>query len=484
VRRPAQTWRVSISLENPGNPGISLLKPVRRPVASGIHGGGSARLKRAFSLQPWDVEIMLPLILYPTPWQKKMLWNAITSFSLLVIAGIVVFTLYVTTQILAFLQPLLLPVAVAGVFAYLLEPVVSWLARRRLPRLLAVVIVFGAFLLGAVLLVVGFVPSLYTESVKFSSALPGYLERGWGAFDGFLEQNLERLPQLGGKPSPTPVPVPVSQPVKPGSDGVQNPDSGLARYQNNPYVQQSLQYLNDQLPSLVQRSWTFIQTSLTGVFGVFGFMFGLLVVPIYLFFFLKESPRIAESWSNYLPLRRSEFKDEVVTVLTEINGYLINFFRGQVVVALINGVLLAIGLSILGLQFGFLIGLGFAFFGIMPYAGYIICYIPAVLIAFAQFNDWIHPLWVTIIFFLIVAQIDGLVTTPRIVGNSVGLHPMTVIVSVFLWTLVLGGLLGAVLAIPLTATLKVLLHRYVWDRQRNIFFQDDISTKDEIEIAT
>jgi predicted PurR-regulated permease PerM len=93
-------------------------------------------------------------------------------------------------------------------------------------------------------------------------------------------------------------------------------------------------------------------------------------------------------------------------------------------------------------------------------------------------------LWVTIIFFLIVAQIDGLVTTPRIVGNSVGLHPMTVIMSVFLWTLVLGGLLGAVLAIPLTATLKVLLRRYVWDRQRNILFQDDIPTKDEIEIAT
>jgi predicted PurR-regulated permease PerM len=242
--------------------------------------------------------------------------------------------------------------------------------------------------------------------------------------------------------------------------------------------------LQDQLPSLVQRTGTFIQTSLTGVFGVFGFMVGLLIVPIYLFFFLKESPRIAESWSNYLPLRRSEFKDEVVTVLTEINGYLINFFRGQLVVAAINGILLAIGLSIVGLQFGFLIGLAFAFFGIIPYAGYIVCYIPAILIAFAQYNDWVHPLWVTIIFFLIVAQIDGLVTTPRIVGNSVGLHPMTVIMSVFLWTLVLGGLLGAVLAIPLTATLKVLLHRYVWDRQRNIFFQEDISSKDEIEIAT
>ncbi len=421
-----------------------------------------------------------------------MVWNAITSLSLLVIGAIVILTLYITTQILAFLQPLLLPVAVAGVFAYLLEPVVTWLTRKRLPRILAVVIVFAAFVLGAALLVVGVVPSIYTESVKFSSALPGYMERGWGAFDAFLEKNLERLPQLRGNapPSstpgltPTPTPTPTPPPLPPLPSEGENPRGGLARYQNNPYVQQSLQYLQDQLPSLVQRTWTVAQTSLTGVFGVFGFVIGLLVVPIYLFFFLKESPRIAQTWSNYLPLRRSELKDEVVTVLTEINGYLINFFRGQLVVAAINGILLAIALSIMGLQFGFLIGLGFAFFGIIPYAGYIVCFIPSFLIAFVQFNDWAHPLWVAIIFFLIVAQIDGLVTTPRIVGNSVGLHPMTVIMSVFLWTLVLGGLLGAVLAIPLTATLKVLLHRYVWDRQRNILFHDDIPTKDEIEIAT
>jgi predicted PurR-regulated permease PerM len=86
-----------------------------------------------------------------------MVWHAITSLSLLVIASILIFTLYVATQILAFLQPLLLPVAVAGVFAYLLEPVVSWLARKRVPRLLAVIIVFGAFVLGAALLVVGVV---------------------------------------------------------------------------------------------------------------------------------------------------------------------------------------------------------------------------------------------------------------------------------------------------------------------------------------
>jgi predicted PurR-regulated permease PerM len=418
--------------------------------------------------------------LYPTPWQLKQLWNAITLISLLVIAAIVVFAVYVAARILTFLQPFLLPVAVAAVLAFLLEPVVSWLARRRLPRLLAVVLVLGAFVLGAALLALGVVPAIYGESVKFSTALPTYIGKGLRGLDGFLQHNFETFPQLVFKPLP-----PTEAGRQGGALESKPPETVLGRYQDNPYVQQSLQYLQEQLPSLVQRTWTFVQNSLTGVFGVFGFLFGLLVIPIYLFFFLKESPRIAASWSHYLPLRRSEFKDELVSVLSEINGYLINFFRGQLVVALINGLLLAIGLSILRLQFGFLIGLGLAFFGIIPYVGYIICYIPAILIAFVQFNDWVHPLWVTVIFFLIVAQIDGLVTTPRIVGTSVGLHPMTVIVSVFLWTLILGGLLGAILAIPLTATLKVLLQRYVWDRQRSLFFQDDPDAKsDEIEIAT
>jgi predicted PurR-regulated permease PerM len=414
------------------------------------------------------------------------LWNAITALSLVVTGGIVILTIYVAARLLAFLQPLLLPVAVAGVLAYLLEPIVSWLARRGLPRMVAVLIVFATFVAGGVLLLVGVVPSIYTESTKFSAALPSYLERSWSQLDIFLQDNLERLPQIGLKP-PLPAqditPPPESTPSE-AVPGASPPQNRFDRYRDNPYVQQTLQYLRDQLPTLAQRGWQFIQSSITGVFGVFGFVVGLFIIPIYLFFLLKESPRIAESWSKYLPLRKSEFKDEVVQVLSEINGYLINFFRGQLVVSMIDGVLTAIGLSILGLQFGFLIGLLLAFLGLIPYVGFIICYIPAALIAFVQFNDWIHPLWVTVIFF-VVQQIDGIVVAPRIVGTSVGLHPMTVIISVFLWTLVLGGLLGAVLAIPLTATLKVLLHRYVWERHHNIFFDDEPRQReDEIEIAT
>jgi predicted PurR-regulated permease PerM len=404
-----------------------------------------------------------------------------------VIAAVIFLTAFLATRIVLFLQPLLLPVAVAGVLAYLLEPVVSWLARRGLPRLIAVIIVFAVFVLGGSLLIISIGPSVSTESQKFFTALPAYLERSWGLLGDSLEHTLNKLPQLAPhQPDANATPGPsASVGPLPNPTAAATPDNAFERYRDNPYVLQSLQYLRDQLPALAQQTWTFIQTSLTGVFGVFGFLIGLFIVPIYLFFFLKESPRIASSWSNFLPIRNSEFKDEVVSVLTEINGYLIAFFRGQLVVSLIDGTLVAAGLSIVGLQFGFLIGIFLAFVGIIPYVGYVVCYVPAMIIAFVQFNDFAHPFWVTVVF-VIVSQIDGILVAPRVVGNSVGLHPITVIFSVFFWTLVFGGLVGAVLAIPLTATVKVLMQRYVWDRRRNLFF-NKVEPKDEdseIEIAT
>ena len=346
--------------------------------------------------------------MYPTPWQRKTLWTAVTCVSLLVIAAVVFFALYVLFHVVFFLQPLLLPFAVAGVLAYLLEPLVSWLARRGFPRLLAVVIVFATFVVVAALIVLGVGPSIYRETENFTRALPGYFERTWSVLDGYLADNLEKLPKLGPKtPEAIPSASPQTSPALSPTPSVPDSEKGvLERYQDNPYVQQSLQYINEQLPGLAQRLVTFVQTSITGVFGAFGFIFGFLI-----------------------------------------------------------GIILAVA-------------------GIIPYVGFAICYVCAVLVAFVQFNDWAHPLWVSIIFF-IVQQIDGMIVAPRIVGNSVGLHPLTVIFSVIFWSLLL-GLLGAVLAIPLTATVKVLMRRYVWERQRSFFFDDDESEREEpaIEIAT
>jgi predicted PurR-regulated permease PerM len=117
----------------------------------------------------------------------------------------------------------------------------------------------------------------------------------------------------------------------------------------------------------------------------------------------------------------------------------------------------------MGLNFALLIGLLVMVLQLIPYVGILLCWVPAVLIAIAQFGDWQHPLIVTAIFIFMV-QLDGWFIAPRIVGEAVGLHPMTIIVSVIGWSLLIGGLLGALLAVPLTATLKVLLKRYVWER--------------------
>jgi predicted PurR-regulated permease PerM len=193
-------------------------------------------------------------------------------------------------------------------------------------------------------------------------------------------------------------------------------------------------------------------------------LLSLILVPIYLFFLLNEKPRIEKRWKEYLPLRASPLRDEVAEALSEINKYVTAYFRGQLLVCLVDGVLIGTALTLIGLNFAPLIGLLVVILTMVPYIGIIVCWVPAVLIAAFQWGDWVHPIGVTLIF-IVIQNLEGIFYAPRIVGNYVGLHPMTVIVSIFVWGLIIGGVLGPLLAVPLTATIKVLLARYVWGRR-------------------
>lgn len=219
--------------------------------------------------------------------------------------------------------------------------------------------------------------------------------------------------------------------------------------------------MQHQLPAWSDKVWNITKKSIGGFLGVAGFLLSLVMVPIYLFFLLNERPRIEKRWKDYLPLRASPLKDEIAEALSEINSYIIAYFRGQLLVCLVDGTLIGSTLTLLGLNFAPLIGLMVVILTMIPYIGIIICWVPAVLIAAFQYGDWLHPVIVTGIFILI-QNLEGMFYAPRIVGQSVGLHPMTVIVSIFVWGLLIGGLLGPILAVPLTATIKVLLTRYVW----------------------
>ncbi|MGB8356305.1 MAG: AI-2E family transporter [Chthoniobacteraceae bacterium] len=366
----------------------------------------------------------------PTPWQLKTIYASLTALAILAICWVASIVIQVTGDTIKKFQAFLIPLAVAAVLAYLLEPVVKKLCSWKLSRTSAVLIVFGVFIVSSTLIVFSVGPKIYEEAAKFGDKLPVYMQSARNLVNTTVE-NYKRH------------------------------SSNSEDFQNMASMVQD--WLQKQLPGYTDSLLKFARGSFGGVLGVFGYIVSLLIIPLYLFYFLKESSKIQTNWSNYLPLQASHFKDEVVDVLTEINTYLIAFFRGQLVVSMIDGVLISIGLLCMNLSGSLLIGLMVAILGLIPYLGIFICWVPAVLIAAGQFQDWHHPLIVTGIF-IGMNQIESWFIAPRIVGNSVGLHPLTIIASVIGWSLLLGGLLGAILAVPLTATMKVLLRRYVWHR--------------------
>ena len=384
--------------------------------------------------------------MHPTPFQTKSLWAAITSLSFLAVGASVLLIGSLVVGAISFLQPVLTPIAVAAILAFLLEPVVRFSMRLGLSRLISIILVYLAFAAFFVGLLVYIIPPAYRQGNTLVKNFPGYMQKTQALTTRTFD-NLHRLSSLDFL----------------RSDQTDQP----ANEQLSALVSQSIKdagnWVQQKIPDLAVESGRFLQRSLGGFLGVFGLLLSMILVPIFLFFFLKDSASIAENWSRYLPLRASPLKNEIVSLVGEINSYLISFFRGQLIVSLIDGFLISVALLVLGLDFAILIGLMVGVLGLIPYLGMMICYIPAVIIAAAQFGDWTHPLIVTAIFIL-ANNIDGIFIAPKIVGESVGLHPLTVIVSVLAWSLILGGLLGALLAVPLTATIKVLLKRYFWDR--------------------
>ncbi|PYL94870.1 MAG: hypothetical protein DME28_03845 [Verrucomicrobia bacterium] len=423
---------------------------------------------------------------YPTPWQKRTMWAALTALFvvlLIVIAGVVV---YVGANLISFLQPILIPVAIAAILAYLLDPLVTELCRRKMGRGMAIAVIFASVFIALVGLIWWVVPTISMQSANFARELPGYTQkardrivdlivqynrvvggtsgREKSASSGLVNFLLGTPPPHAPSPTPpaaaTPSPQTTASPVE-AISAAPAKISSAERQQLEAKADKIIPNLERYLPTLADKIWNIIKKSIGGFLGVTGFLLSLIMVPIYLFFLLKERPRIEKRWKDYLPLRASPLKDEIAAALSEINSYVIAYFRGQLLVCLVDGTLIGSILTLFGLNFAPLIGLLVVILTMIPYVGIIVCWVPAVLIAAFQWGDWTHPLIVTIIF-IVVQNLEGMFYAPRIVGKSVGLHPMTVIVSIFVWGLLIGGLLGPILAVPLTATIKVLLTRYVW----------------------
>lgn len=430
---------------------------------------------------------------YPTRFQQRTLWNAATGVSILILGLLVVGLVWLTGKVFGFLQPVLVPIIVAGIVAYVLDPVVRLLERRGMSRLWSVVTVYIAMLAAIALLVAAVIPGILRSSHALREMSPfskQQVESREATADepGKLTDTLVQvLTKMREEHRNNPVGWLLAETDENGEPvgGDQAQDASFDSLSHS----RAGRFLYQYKGAIIDKGQQWLRAGSTKVLGVLGLVIGMLMVPVYLFFFLKEAAGIRTHWHDYVPLKASRFKTTLVETLGEINGYLISFFRGQVLVAAIDGILVGIALTIFGLPYGFIIGVFMAVLGVIPYVGNIICLIPACIIAWLHaqggsaafgMGPWTYVACVVGIF-IIVQQINSLVTAPKIVGDSVGLHPMTVIFSMLFWSLVLGGFVGALLAVPLTAAVKVLFRRFIWERRLNevpspeegMFFEED-----------
>src|SRR5437667_2838851 len=449
---------------------------------------------------------------YPTAWQRKTMWAALTACFVVLLVIIVGAVIWAAANVISFLQPILIPVAIAMILTYLLDPLVTKMSRGALGRTKALALGCAIAFVALGGFAAWLIRTVSIQSANFARQVPAYTERARDYTVDLIYRFDHTFGLLGGahgksastsltnwligpaaSPSPpaqsTATPVASPQATAPTTEIIAPSPPKLTtaeRQRIQAYVEKQMPKLEQALPTLMGKLWEILKKSIGGFLGITGFLLSLILVPVYLFFLLNEKPRIQQRWRDYLPLRASPFRDEVAEALSEINRYVTAYFRGQLLVCLVDGILIGVALTIFGLNFAPVIGAMVVVLTMIPYIGIIICWVPAVPIAAFQWGDWTHPIIVTLIF-IVIQNLEGMFYAPRIVGNYVGLHPMTVIVSIFVWGLIIGGVIGPLLAVPLTATVKVLLARYVCKRrlrEQTVELNEPAPAVKEPEVAT
>ncbi len=354
-----------------------------------------------------------------SPAQRKLVGFALGFAAFCAIGWLLLIILSGVAQFIATFSGVIWPLAVAGILALVLRPVVTVFEHRlKLKRPLAVVLLYALFLLLVTGLLLTFVPALVAQLLDFIAYLPELWLKtvAWGElhFPEWL--------------------------------------AILRQYLDNPTVKAALDGLTHQAQNLLGQVAPTLKMAGAGLLGLFGFAASVAVIPVYLFFFLLSNTDPTRGLPGHLPFLKKEHRDDVVFLVREFIGILVAFFRGQLLIGLIMGVLLATGFSIGGLKFGLTIGLLTGLLNIVPYLGSILGLSVALPLAFFQPDGGGLPLvGICLAVFIIVQAVEGWFLTPRIMGRQTGLHPVAIIVAVFFWGQALGGILGMMLAVPLTA---------------------------------
>ncbi|MFB6374887.1 MAG: AI-2E family transporter, partial [Bradymonadaceae bacterium] len=321
------------------------------------------------------------------------------------------------------LGSLLVPLGASLLFAYLLDPFIRWLEERGIDRQWAILLSLSAgFVLLAVVLLF-MVPPLVDQIVTIIEDIPTAIEKIRGEWIPWFEA------QFGAA-----VPASVRESLEGTSDR-----------------------LAEDLPELARRAgtWTLGAASRTSqvLLGVFSF----LLVPLFTYYFLTKMRSVRAGLVSMLPIRRREYTLELLGRMHRAVG---DWFRGQVQVAALLGLLYSIGLSVvfaltvIDFQLGIAIGIVAGVLNIVPYLGALVATVLTALVVLLDWPGWPGVLGVVIVF-VVNNLLESYVLTPRIVGKSVGLNPIAVIILALIGG-ELAGVAGILLIIPIAGALLVI----------------------------
>jgi predicted PurR-regulated permease PerM len=332
-----------------------------------------------------------------------------------------VLTLLVGILALWVLREILLPFVAGMALAYLLDPLASRVERLGVNRLVASLVIIGAVVLVFVALILIFVPLLAGQVGAFIERLPAYVQRLQALA---MDPNREWLRKVVG--------------------------DGVADAQVGELVKQGAGWITTFLKSL----WSGGQALLS--------IFSLVVVtPVVAFYLLSDWDRMVATVDGWIPLHH---RDTVHALAREMNEAIAGFVRGQTAVCLILGSFYAVGLTLTGLNFGLLIGLVSGIITFIPYVGSMTGLVVATGVAVAQFWPEYAPILTVLGIFFVGQFLEGYVLSPKLVGESVGLHPVWLMFALFAFGY-LFGFVGLLIAVPLAAVIGVLarfaLRRYL-----------------------
>ncbi len=335
---------------------------------------------------------------------------------LVAIASIVsiIYVIYELFSKFSILSDIVLAIILSIILAYFLNPLVNYLQKKGLKRTVSTAIVYIGIVIILAILLVSFIPRTGKEIKNLGENLSVYISN----FNIFINKIYSGYSNVLG---------------------------------DTPELLQSIEKVIESNTQKLQDSISSGLTNLiTGISGFLSKAVTLILIPIITFYFLVDKNYFVKKLKEHIP---EKYKDDIFTLSHQITDVMNQFIKGRLLMAIFVGTMTAIFLLIMDVQFAIVIGFITAIADIVPYIGPFLGFLPAVFLAF--FSSPLKALWVAI-FFVVIQWVENNILAPKVLGQSIGLHPLTVLLA-----LIIGGgifgVLGMILAVPVTAIMMILV---------------------------